>query len=340
VHLTQGRARQAIERSRAALAAVTTHPGQHVSGSTVAAAYLAEALYAADELPEAKRLLESYLPMISDVGTSTQIITSYRCLARIALDQGDPARASALLHALESIGARLPLPGIYRGVWVERSRNALFAGDVESAVAALRHAEEAAARDAGLRPIAEDVDSLQIGTLRLQVHTGRAADALPALREAIRDAEGRKRLRRAHQLRILLALALQFSGDVAQALRAMRSALAFAEAGGLMRSFADEGPAALRLLAELRLTTEPHPHAAVAPQAELARPVSEALTGKEIKIVRLVAEGQANKVIAQRLCISEATVKTHLRSISSKLGATNRTHAVRLARQLGLLGYG
>ncbi len=68
--------------------------------------------------------------------------------------------------------------------------------------------------------------------------------------------------------------------------------------------------------------------------------LADALTSTETKVVRLVAEGQGNKLIARQLCVSEATVKTHLRSINSKLGANNRTHAVALARRLGLLGAG
>lgn len=339
VHLTQGRARQAVERSRAALAAVTTHPGQHVSGSTIAAAYLADALYAADELLEAKRLLEAYLPMISDVGTTLHIINSHRCLARIALHHGDSARASALLNALEAIGARMSMPAIYRSVWIERSRIALLAGETEVAAAALRHAQAAASREVGTIPVAEDVDSLQIATLRLQIHAGHASDALAPLHEAIRDAQGRGRLRRAHQLRILRALALHLSGDTAQGLRSLREASTFAEAGGLTRSFADEGPAVLALRAKLRQHVISEPTSASAGVTfEPSRPLLDPLTGQETKIVQLVAKGQANKVIARHLSISEATVKTHLRSISSKLGASNRTHAVALARQLGLLG--
>ena len=51
----------------------------------------------------------------------------------------------------------------------------------------------------------------------------------------------------------------------------------------------------------------------------------------------LLAEGHANRVIARRLFVTESTVKTHLRSISAKLGATNRTHAVAIARRRGLI---
>jgi len=66
-----------------------------------------------------------------------------------------------------------------------------------------------------------------------------------------------------------------------------------------------------------------------------ARP--EVLTAREIQVLRLLARGRANKEIAAELIISERTVKFHVSSILSKLGAGNRTEAVRLAVQRGLV---
>src|SRR4051812_13453822 len=60
-------------------------------------------------------------------------------------------------------------------------------------------------------------------------------------------------------------------------------------------------------------------------------PGPELLTPREIEVLELVAEGLANKAIAERLRISDQTVKFHLASISGKLGAGNRTDAVRRA---------
>ena len=63
----------------------------------------------------------------------------------------------------------------------------------------------------------------------------------------------------------------------------------------------------------------------------------ESLTPREIQVLELLAEGLANKAIAERLGISDQTVKFHVASISGKLGAVNRTDAVRRAVRRGLI---
>ena len=63
----------------------------------------------------------------------------------------------------------------------------------------------------------------------------------------------------------------------------------------------------------------------------------EVLTPREIQVLELLAEGLPNKAIAERLSISAETVKFHVASLSGKLGASNRTDAVRRAIQRGLV---
>jgi DNA-binding NarL/FixJ family response regulator len=63
----------------------------------------------------------------------------------------------------------------------------------------------------------------------------------------------------------------------------------------------------------------------------------EALTQRELDVLRLVAEGKANKVIAWELSISDDTVKAHLRSIFAKLDVNDRTHAVTAALRRGAI---
>ncbi len=69
----------------------------------------------------------------------------------------------------------------------------------------------------------------------------------------------------------------------------------------------------------------------------VARPAPISLSDRETQVLALVAQGQSNPTIARNLFISEATVKTHLLHAFEKLGVSDRTRAVTLAMELGLL---
>jgi DNA-binding NarL/FixJ family response regulator len=119
-----------------------------------------------------------------------------------------------------------------------------------------------------------------------------------------------------------------YQGDV-QALRALRAGAA----GYLLKN----------MLRKELLDTIRTVHAGkrrIPPEiaAELADHVTDdALSDREVDVLRMVATGNANKVIASRLNVSEATVKGHMKSILSKLGANDRTHAVTIATKRGFL---
>ena len=70
---------------------------------------------------------------------------------------------------------------------------------------------------------------------------------------------------------------------------------------------------------------------------ESGEPLADRLTPREMDVLQLLAEGLPNKAIARHLGISDQTVKFHLASICGKLGAENRTDAVRLAIQRGIV---
>lgn len=71
---------------------------------------------------------------------------------------------------------------------------------------------------------------------------------------------------------------------------------------------------------------------------EIAEHVADdALTDREIEVLRGVAAGKSNKLIAAELDIAEGTVKTHMKSILPKLDASDRTHAVMIALKRGIL---
>ena len=72
--------------------------------------------------------------------------------------------------------------------------------------------------------------------------------------------------------------------------------------------------------------------------AEIAEHSTDnALTPREIDVLRLVAAGNANKEIGARLSLTEVTVKSHVQNILAKLGANDRTHAVTIALKRGII---
>jgi len=76
--------------------------------------------------------------------------------------------------------------------------------------------------------------------------------------------------------------------------------------------------------------------------AELAAQVADhladdSLTSREIDVLKLIAAGNANKIVADKLSITEETVKGHVKSILSKLGANDRTHAVTIGVKRGII---
>ena len=73
------------------------------------------------------------------------------------------------------------------------------------------------------------------------------------------------------------------------------------------------------------------------PVTDDEEPLVEPLTPRETQVLELVADGLSNKTIAGALGVSDETVKFHLASIFGKLGASNRTDAVRLALKHGLV---
>jgi len=79
----------------------------------------------------------------------------------------------------------------------------------------------------------------------------------------------------------------------------------------------------------------------VAPDAgdALDAVAAEPLTPREVDVLELLAEGLSNKGIAARLGISDQTVKFHVAAVAAKLGAHNRTEAVRLGVRRGLITF-
>lgn len=132
------------------------------------------------------------------------------------------------------------------------------------------------------------------------------------------------------------------NGD--QAVGFVEDALRRGESEGFIRTFVDAGPALVPLLQEAaRRGTAPAYAGEILRAAQAAHLSAQApgadasLSKRELEVLRLLAAGMSNTVIAETLTLSTGTVKTHVHNIAGKLGAANRTEAVANARKRGLV---
>jgi LuxR family maltose regulon positive regulatory protein len=262
-------------------------------------------------------------------------------LARVAWARGESDEASDLLeHALGS-AAQLGNAQEARNVRAWQARFWLASGHLALA----RRWADSCDLDPTTPPeYAREVEHLT--HVRLLLREGRPDRALRIL-EPIRDqAAAAGRDGDLVEIAILTALAQKGSGNSAGALRSLDRALELGEPGGYFRVFVDEGEDlapllrhaagrgayrddAKRLLAEIDGINPPE-------QTEIPG-TPEALSEREVEVLRLVVSGSSNRAIGEHMFISEKTVKKHMNNILSKLGAANRTQAVDRARRLGLL---
>jgi DNA-binding NarL/FixJ family response regulator len=92
------------------------------------------------------------------------------------------------------------------------------------------------------------------------------------------------------------------------------------------------------LLETIRLVHAGQKRVAAAVATDLAEHATdEALSPREVEVLRLIAAGNANKAIAGHLSITEETVKGHVKNILAKLAANDRTHAVTIALKRGII---
>jgi LuxR family maltose regulon positive regulatory protein len=207
-----------------------------------------------------------------------------------------------------------------------------------------------------------------------QVHRGTPAEcaaALHCVEEGLQQAKQHHNTRQVIQFLALKAVALKCAGRLNQALEVLEETLHLAEPLGFVRTFLDRGPLMAELLKMLsgkspenpylqrlldafaaarppekpmtassgdkrRKNAPLEPHATTKPTIS-KQPPHHGLTGREIEILPLLAEGLSNKEIAARLYIAPVTVKTHLQHIYKKLNVNKRIEALKKVREMGII---
>jgi DNA-binding NarL/FixJ family response regulator len=184
---------------------------------------------------------------------------------------------------------------------------ALLASDAEMAVVGdAATGRQAVQQYRRLRP--------DITLMDLQMPEMSGLDAILAIRAEFPDAR--------------IVVLTTYSGDV-QVMRALKAGAC----GYLLKNLAHK-----ELLETIRAVHAGRRTLAPEVSFELAaHAVDDALTPAEIDVLRLIAAGNANKQVADELGITEDTVKGRVRSILSKLGANDRTHAVTIGLTRGII---
>jgi LuxR family maltose regulon positive regulatory protein len=196
---------------------------------------------------------------------------------------------------------------------------------------------------------------------RTWIAQGRLEDALTLLDSLAPLAERRERPALAIEIQALKALARQAQGDTYAAVAELERALKIGEPEGYVRIFLDQGPAMVQLLketasrgvsvgyaerllaaAEQGSSKLPVPSS---PQVTPLKPKSpkpgdqlvEPLSQRESEVLQLLATSLSSSEIADELSVAVSTVRSHTKSIYSKLNVRRRLEAVERARELGLL---
>jgi LuxR family transcriptional regulator, maltose regulon positive regulatory protein len=176
---------------------------------------------------------------------------------------------------------------------------------------------------------------------------GKNADCLRILTLLENNSRSVRRLNSLVEI-LTLKASIQFSqGKTSEAMDCLDECLSMAEAGGYMRVFLNAGEPVPDLLSSyLQKTNQIHESYALKILQEFGRQLQardsldelpEALTSREIEVLRLLAEGHSNRQMAKKLVLSEGTIKFHVHNLLGKLQVESRTQAIAKAKDLDLI---
>lgn len=329
VKKVQGRLHQADEVYNQAFQCMVTQNGL---GLRVRCAYefgLADLLREWNQLDAALELAMTATERLHRLGG--YLVDGDLALMRIFQARGEVENATKSLHEAEKHVEiyRFPLTTMIE-FHTARVEQWLAIGDVETASRWARECNGGSEKE-------------QITLARLCLAQGHPAEAQCLLDNQQPLAEAGERYGRLIEILALQAIALNDQGLLAKAGAALSRALSLAQPEGYLRMFLDLGQPLravqdrLSLLERSDLATQNERAETVSRTTTFAEAQNEALTGRELEVLRLLAEGLTNKEMATRLVVAPSTIKQHLKAVYRKLDVYNRTQAVARGRVLNLL---
>ena len=354
LHILQGHLHQADQTYRQALQQVLERSGHQPA---MGPAYVGRGNLEREwnHLDAATSLLQEGIKLCEQTGNTQAILQAYIGLAFIHQARGDAGGASALMQQAVQIAERQTALSP-EAQQVEAAQAWLF----------LMQGDEAAAlgwvQRCGLS-VDQDLNHLRereyLTLVRVLIAQHRLDEAVKWLANLLQLAEAQGRTGSVIEILMLQAEALHASGEVNQAIERLSRALSRAEPEGYIRLFVDEGVPMARLLVQLharrksdqpgslgyrekllallgRTHVEGLPHLAAGVAGPGTYPLSEALSERELEVLRLIGAGCSNREIADRLVIAVSTVKWYVNAIYGKLQVESRTRAIARARELNI----
>jgi LuxR family maltose regulon positive regulatory protein len=339
---------------REALRIAEQNVGPNSIAAALPASLIARIRYEQGQLDEAEAWVIDRASLISSATMLDCVWSAYFVIARVASARMNFERARTLLERAENQGAARDWGRLSAGAIAEQARLCLNDGRLDEAAACVDRLERLARKYPAPRPCAwSEIEwHHKLARAHLLGQQARPDEAIAILQQLQREAEAMQHRQFLICIAIRLSIVQLSAGKVTEAASRFRRVLAACAAAGLYQTVLDEGPVISKLLQTTResrnVTTDMLPYVdrlvaglQRAGQDRLA-PTSgarilSALSPRETDILTLIAEGLSNKEIARSLDIGPETVKSHLKSIFTKLGVERRAQAVSRAQTLGLV---
>ncbi len=365
LQIMQGRLHKAAATCRHALVLADDYAvqsGRRLPITGYAHVSLSVVLRQWDDLQSALRHAREGIRQCDQWGWAEILIGAYINLAAALQAIGDTDGALGAVQKAKQV-ARGVSPWFYARSAALEARLWLAQGDV---AAAYRWVSQEKSRLSTDDEPSFQYEFVYLTQARVRIAQGRLDEALRVLKRLLEAAVPARAMGHVIEILVLQAMALQAQGNMDQALTALERALSLAEPEGYVRTFVDEGApmgellqqAAARgisvdyvskLLAALEKETKREDLGLSLPKGQMTESSSsylvfdpsssliEPLSERELEVLRLLATGLSISDIAQELFIAISTLRSHSKSIYSKLSVHSRYEAVARAKELSLL---
>ncbi len=330
------------------------HAGPNSIAAALPGSLIARIKYEQGQPDEAEAWVIDRAPLISSGTMLDCVWSAYFVIARVAANRGNFERARTILERADNQGVARNWGRLSASAIAEQAQIYLIDGRRDQAAECVDRLERLARKYPAPKPCAwsEIGWCHKLAYAHLLEHQARPDEAISILQQLQRDAEAM------HHRQFLICIAIRLSavqlrvGKAAEAASRFRRVLAACAVAGLYQTVLDEGQAISELLRAtqdsggVKADLVPYVDRLVAGLQRRGQDrfastsntrILRALSARETDILTLISRGLSNKEIARNLDIGPETVKSHLKSVFTKLGVERRAQAVSRAQTLGLV---